>query len=81
MPQLTPIELCIANLRGDFPPNSIGYKSIDDAIVELKKRTGMDFGLDANKWKIWLENNPQELKTIVVTIEEARIAAKRLKPK
>lgn len=81
MPRMTPIELCIANIRGDFPTNSIGYLSAEDALAELIQRTGVNFGLDAKKWQSWLEANPEAFVKNVTNIHEARKAASLMKLK
>ena len=55
MPQLTLEELCIANLRGDFPDTAVGYMTKEVAHAELVRVSGLDFGLDARKWSEWLK--------------------------
>ena len=79
MPRLTPIELCIANLRGDFPSESIGFQSSDDALAELKQRTGKDFGMDVAKWVAWLQENPEVVSVKVKSISDARKLARAIK--
>ena len=74
-------ELCIANIRGDYPPDSLGYQSAEDALAELRLRTGMDFGLDADGWQSWLNDNPEVFPLKVSTVEEARKAARETKGK
>ena len=81
MPRMTPNELCIANIRGDFPPNAIGYQSAEDALAELKQRTGKDFGLDAKKWQSWFDDNPEVIAAKVTSVRDARKAASLMKPK
>lgn len=71
MPRLTPIKLCIANLRGAFPRGAIGYLSEDKALAELKHLTGQDFGKDVQKWEEWLKKNPEVTPKKAKTLEEA----------
>ena len=80
MPRMTPIELCIANLRGDFPPGAIGYQTEDEAITELKQRTGQDFGKDSAKWEKWLQENPETIPEKAKNPREALKLARALKP-
>jgi hypothetical protein len=81
MPRMTPNELCIANIRGDFPSSSIGYQSAEEALAELKQRTGIDFGLDANKWQSWLDANPEVIAPKVTNVRDALKAASFMKQK
>ena len=80
MPRLTPIEMCIANLRGDFPKLAIGYQPREEALEELKRRTGQDFGLDVNKWESWLAENPEVVPEKAKTPKDALRLARALKP-
>ena len=81
MPRMTPIELSIANLRGDFPPGAIGYQTEEESLSELKKRTGQNFGNDVSKWESWLEANPEVIPEKAKTPLEAMKLARAMKPK
>ena len=81
MPQMTPNELCIANIRGDFPQAAIGFQRAEDALAELKQRTGLDFGLDAKKWQSWFEANPEVIAAKATNARDALKAASSLRPK
>jgi hypothetical protein len=72
--------MCIANLRGDFPELAIGYQSKEDAIEELRQRTGQDFGLDVTKWESWLAENPEVVAEKAKTPKDALRLARALKP-
>jgi len=80
MPRLTPIELCIANLRDDFPPGAIGYMTKQAALDELTKRTGLDFGIDAAKWEKWHHAHPEQVRVKATSLRDAIKKARHLKP-
>jgi hypothetical protein len=65
MPRLLPLDLCLANLRGDFPEGAIGYMTLEEALAELVSETGQDFGTDHRAWSAWISANPPsvEIKT------------------
>ncbi len=79
MPRMTPIELCIANLRGDFPPGAVGYQTKEESLSELEKRTGQDFGNDVSKWETWLQENPETIPEKAKTPRDALRLARALK--
>jgi hypothetical protein len=81
MPRMTPVELCIANLRGAFPEQAVGYQPIEEAIEELKDRTGQDFGSDVSKWESWLVENPEVVSEKAKDLRDARKLARGMKPK
>lgn len=79
MPRLTPIELDMANLRGDFPVGAIGYISKEDALNDLRTRTGQDFGTDLNKWEDWLATHPEPTPEKAKSVSDAIKLARKLK--
>jgi hypothetical protein len=52
MSLIHPIELLLISLKENASP---GYK--EDALQNLKERTGQDFGYDGKKWRRWLTEN------------------------
>jgi hypothetical protein len=76
---MTPIELCIANLRGDFPKTAIGYQPKEEALAELKRRTGQYFGEDYRVWEAWLRENPEVIEIAAKTPDEVRRLLRSLK--
>ncbi len=58
MARLTPIQLLVANLRGEFLKGQREYRSPAEAHSKLKHLTGEDFGLNADRWSRWIEANP-----------------------
>lgn len=82
MPRNTPLELCIANLRGDYPPGAIGFMSMEEVLRELKQITGQDFGNDVLGWESWLRANPERVPNRAKTPQEAlRILQSKPKPR
>ncbi len=57
MARLSPLELLIANLRGDFKCGQREYRPPQEAYLKLKSLTGKDFGMDVNKWSKWASEN------------------------
>lgn len=76
MSRLTPLQLLLANLRGDFQEGQREFKSKEEAYARLKKLTGKDFGIDVSRWERWIENNPQ----VAVDDDSARFAERLFPP-
>lgn len=57
MSQLLPLERWLANVEDDVDPGYLFiYVPRDAALRLLKEHTGQDFGLDARRWREWLES-------------------------
>lgn len=55
--RLTPIKLCIKNLKGEIPTYmQREYRSKEQAISMLKAMTGQDFGEDVEQWEQWIKS-------------------------
>lgn len=58
MSLLFPMEMLLVNLEEDVDP---GYVFIhfpkEAALRELREATGQDFGYDAVRWRLWLEEH------------------------
>ena len=57
MARLSPVELLIANLRGEFTSGQREYRPSAEAYAKLKSISGKDFGMDANAWSKWAREN------------------------
>ena len=54
-------DILLRGLAGTAVPNSLTYVSRDDAYIELKRRTGQDFGYDLEKWREYIRANREPL--------------------
>ena len=61
MMQLFPNELALANLKQEISEDERGYSSVDEAYERLKQLSGMDFGLDINKWEKWVADKNKSI--------------------
>ncbi len=61
MALLTPIQRLVKNLRQEISNDSRSYMTKENAYLELKARTGQDFGYDACKWEEWLTQQSNEI--------------------
>src|SRR4051812_20962975 len=53
---LTPIERLLKNLKGEIPSSMRReYLSKEVAYEKLKVMTGIDLGLDIEKWEHWIQ--------------------------
>ena len=56
MSRITLFKGLLLNLEGKIqPPERREYLPPEEALAELKKRTGEDFGYDAAAWREWLK--------------------------
>jgi hypothetical protein len=58
--QIGLLDLLVANLRQDIPRDMPGYLSREMAYIELKRKSGQDFGDDIAAWEKWCEEENQE---------------------
>ena len=72
--RLSPIEGLLKNLAGEIPPRMRReYLTPDVAYEKLKAMTGEDFGMDADRWKVWVSE--QEAKGREFRIPKEKTAA------
>jgi hypothetical protein len=57
--RLRPGELYVANLRGELSEGSLGYMPPAAALEALRRMSGLDFGMDAERWGRWLKSRPK----------------------
>jgi hypothetical protein len=50
-------EILLRGLAETLPPTALHYISREQAYVELKRRTGQDFGNDVERWRDYLRAN------------------------
>lgn len=57
MSRLSLEEICLMNLEGRFnrARDTRWYLTPEEAMGNLKRLTGEDFGLDAARWRQWLK--------------------------
>lgn len=61
MSRLTPIQGALMNLRQQIPRDQGRlYLTAEEAAELLKRLTGKDFGLDADKWEQWVAQNGEK---------------------
>ncbi|NLG51697.1 MAG: hypothetical protein GX552_16455 [Chloroflexi bacterium] len=77
MPRLTPTEMLIANLRGDFPEGAIGHMPREQAHQELVALAGIDLGTDAEKWEQWLKEQRTKQPSKTMTRQEISVALRK----
>jgi hypothetical protein len=56
-------ELLLRGLEGTSDPNSLRYISREAAYLELRQRTGQDFGYDIEKWREYVRLHAGELES------------------
>jgi hypothetical protein len=49
----SPFVLFLKNIEGKFPQDSLYIIPREEALAELKKMTGEDFGYNAERWRAW----------------------------
>jgi hypothetical protein len=55
--RLLPHTLCLMALRGRKTIHGSPLPSKEDAIGQLRRLTGQDFGEDVERWAEWLKHN------------------------
>ncbi len=59
--RLLPHTLCMMALRGRKTLHGWALPPKDDALAQLRRLTGQDFGDDAERWAAWLQQNRKSL--------------------
>jgi hypothetical protein len=54
-------EILLRGLAGTLPRTALHYISSEQALAELKRRTGQDFGSDVESWRAYLRGNGELL--------------------
>jgi len=54
MSRLSPIKGLLYNLEGRISQQTRSYLPKDEALKQLKAKTGQDFGHDTAAWRTWL---------------------------
>ena len=49
--RLTLEQIALANLKGTINPDHRGFSSKEEALADLRKLTGKDFGTDVAAWE------------------------------
>jgi hypothetical protein len=58
MSLIGPIERLLLNLEVEVDPGYLFlYVNKDASVQQLKELTGQDFGVDARRWRQWLQDN------------------------
>lgn len=53
--QLFPGQLAIANLKRQLEEDDRGFMSVEEAVQELRRLSGLDFGNDIERWESWVK--------------------------
>lgn len=62
MTRLGPLQLMLANVKGEVAAGTREYRPAKEAFASLRKLTGQDFGEDIGKWSAWIEKNPHPVR-------------------
>ncbi len=54
-------EILLRGLAGNLPRTALHYISPEQALAELKRQTGQDFGNDVESWRAYLRGNAELL--------------------
>jgi hypothetical protein len=54
-------EILLRGLEGTLPRTALHYISPEQALAELKRQTGQDFGSDVDRWRAYLRDNAELL--------------------
>jgi hypothetical protein len=55
MSRLTLYQILLLNLQGKLLPARREHLTKEQALAQLRERTGQDFGYDVDAWKRWLK--------------------------